>query len=103
MTGPNYVIVTPVRNEEPHIQKTLDAVIGQNVRPRRWVIVNDGSTDKTPELIDAAAREHDWIEPVHRTDRGFRKSGAGVIEALDHLQHEAYTVHESKWRNLLGR
>ena len=50
--------------------------------PRCWVIVNDGSTDRTGELIDVAAREYDWIIAVHRRDRGFRKQGGGVIEAF---------------------
>jgi poly-beta-1,6-N-acetyl-D-glucosamine synthase len=52
------------------------------VRPSRWIIVNDGSTDQTPLLIDAAAKAHSWITAVHRSDRGFRKSGGGVIEAF---------------------
>lgn len=54
----------------------------QTVRPLRWVIVDDGSTDGTGALIDAAAGEHDWIVPVHRSDRGFRKQGGGVVEAF---------------------
>jgi glycosyltransferase involved in cell wall biosynthesis len=98
MSRPDYVIVTPVRNEEPHIQKTLDAVVAQTVPPRRWIIVNDGSTDKTPELIDAAAKAHDWIEPVHRSDRGFRKSGAGVIEAFYEGYHR---VADEAWDYLV--
>lgn len=47
-----------------------------------WVIVDDGSTDDTAKLIDAAAREHSWIKAVHRPDRGFRKPAGGVIEAF---------------------
>lgn len=57
-------------------------MVGQTLRPWRWFIVNDGSTDATAELIDAAAREHSWIIPVHRPDRGFRQQGGGVIQAF---------------------
>jgi poly-beta-1,6-N-acetyl-D-glucosamine synthase len=79
---PSYIIITPVRNEGPHFHQTIDAVLSQTLRPRVWVIVNDGSTDRTPQLIDAVASQHSWIQTVHRADRGFRKQGGGVIEAF---------------------
>jgi hypothetical protein len=79
---PSYVIITPVRNEGPHFQQTIDSVLSQTLRPQAWVIVDDGSTDITPELVDAAAAQHPWIHAVHRADRGFRKQGGGVIEAF---------------------
>jgi poly-beta-1,6-N-acetyl-D-glucosamine synthase len=79
---PTYAIITPVRNEGPHFHQTIDSVLSQTLRPQAWVIVDDGSTDITPQLIDAAARQHPWICAVRRTDRGFRKQGGGVIEAF---------------------
>jgi len=54
----------------------------QTVRPSRWIIVNDGSSDATGSIIDAASRNHPWIKPVHRGDRGFRQQGGGVVEAF---------------------
>jgi glycosyltransferase involved in cell wall biosynthesis len=57
-------------------------MILQTHLPHRWVIVNDGSTDQTAALIDAAAGEHSWISTVHRPDRGKRMSGSGVVEAF---------------------
>ena len=78
----NYVVITPVRNEGQYLRKTIDSVVAQTLRPRRWLIVNDGSTDDTGRIIDAAAGEHPWIGALHRPDRGFRKSGGGVIEAF---------------------
>lgn len=77
-----YIVITPVRNEEAHIGRTIQSMVAQTVRPLRWVIVNDGSTDQTGRLLNAAAREHDWIVELHRADRGFRKQGSGVIEAF---------------------
>jgi biofilm PGA synthesis N-glycosyltransferase PgaC len=79
---PSYVIITPVRNEGPHFHQTIDSVLSQTLRPHAWVIVDDGSTDITPQLIDTAAARHPWIFAVHRADRGFRNQGAGVIEAF---------------------
>ncbi len=69
-----YVLVTPARNEEKYIGATIRAVVNQTRRPQRWVIVSDGSSDGTDEIIKVAAAENDWIEflrmPDHR-DRTF--------------------------------
>jgi glycosyltransferase involved in cell wall biosynthesis len=80
--GARYVVVTPVRDEEMYIEHTLRSVISQTTRPAEWVIVNDGSTDKTGEIIDRYAASHPWIRVVTRKNRGFRKAGGGVIEAF---------------------
>lgn len=77
-----YVIVTPVRNEEKFINTTIESVSAQTVLPRQWVIVDDGSTDQTWAMLQAQAQRHSWIRPVKRADRGFRHSGAGVVEAF---------------------
>jgi biofilm PGA synthesis N-glycosyltransferase PgaC len=77
-----YVIVTPVRDEEEHIESAIESVLGQSIRPVEWVIVNDGSADRTGEIADRYAAQHPWIHVVHRVNRGFRKSGGGVVEAF---------------------
>ena len=59
---PEYVIVTPARNEAQFIESTLQSVIAQTVRPLRWVIVSDGSTDATDEIVARYSKEHPWIE-----------------------------------------
>lgn len=79
---PRYVVITPVRDEEANLPQTLQSMMGQTVRPTEWVIVNDGSTDKTAQILDEAAARNPWIHPVHRANRGFRKSGGGVMEAF---------------------
>jgi poly-beta-1,6-N-acetyl-D-glucosamine synthase len=78
----NYVVITPVRNEGPYLQKTIDAVCSQTLKMQHWILVDDGSTDDTGTIIDAAAKKYSWIHAVHRPDRGFRKPGGGVIEAF---------------------
>jgi poly-beta-1,6-N-acetyl-D-glucosamine synthase len=77
-----YVIITPVRDEEKYIEATIESVRRQTIVPAEWVIVDDGSTDRTGEIIDRYAAEHPWIRVVHRSNRGFRKSGGGVMEAF---------------------
>ena len=78
----NYIIVTPVRNEQDNFPGTIASILSQTVRPRQWIIVDDGSTDATGKIADAAARANPWIRVVHRSDRGFRQPGGGVIEAF---------------------
>ncbi|HKR30016.1 MAG TPA: glycosyltransferase family A protein [Terriglobales bacterium] len=78
----SYVIITPVRDEESYLGNVIDSVCRQTVPPAEWVIVDDGSTDRTGQIADAAAAAHPWIQVVHRGDRGFRKSGGGVVEAF---------------------
>ena len=82
MTSRRYIIISPVRNEEAHLRETIESVASQTARPLRWIIVNDGSNDATAKIADEAARAHDWITVEHRADRGFRRSGGGVIEAF---------------------
>lgn len=81
-TGNRYVLITPCRDEAAFMRQTLDTVIGQSIRPAKWVIVDDGSTDETPRILEEYAKRHDWIEVVARTDRGRRLVGPGVIEAF---------------------
>jgi glycosyltransferase involved in cell wall biosynthesis len=78
----SYVLISPCRDEAQHMQQTLDSVIAQTVRPARWVIVDDGSTDATPHVLADYCRRHDWITVVTRSDRGRRSVGPGVIEAF---------------------
>ncbi|MGD0348747.1 MAG: glycosyltransferase family A protein [Verrucomicrobiota bacterium] len=82
MNSTRYVVITPVRNEGKHLPQTIESMACQTIRPAIWVIVNDGSSDNTGHVADAAAAKHSWIRVVHRSDRGFRKSGGGVIEAF---------------------
>jgi glycosyltransferase involved in cell wall biosynthesis len=81
-TGRSYCLVTPCRDEARYIAKTLDAVVGQTARPAAWVIVDDGSTDATPEILAEYASRHDFIHVVRREDRGRRSVGPGVIDAF---------------------
>jgi glycosyltransferase involved in cell wall biosynthesis len=75
-------VISPVRDEAAYARRTLDSMVAQTVRPDRWVIVDDGSTDDTPAILAEYAARHDWITVIRREDRGFRKVGGGVIDAF---------------------
>ena len=83
-----YVVVTPVRDEESYIEKTILSMLAQTILPDEWIIVNDGSTDDTGAIIDTYSQQHSWIRALHRENRGFRKSGGGVVESF----YEGYRV-----------
>jgi glycosyltransferase involved in cell wall biosynthesis len=79
---PFYAIITPARDEEAYIEDTIRCVIGQTVHPVAWVIVNDGSKDRTGEIINHYEVSYPWIHALHRSDRGFRAAGSGVMETF---------------------
>jgi len=92
--GSEYVIITPARDEEEHIEKTIESIAYQTIRPSKWIIVNDGSTDRTGEILDRHAAQFQWISVIHRQNRGFRKSGGGVVEAF----YEGYqSLRSDNW------
>lgn len=94
-SGLSYLLITPARNEDAFIELTIDSVINQTVRPLRWLIVSDGSTDRTDEIIAAAARKHDWIELLRmpeRTSRDFGGKAHSFNTGYDHLKHLPHEV-----------
>jgi len=91
----NYVVITPVRDEEAYLPLLIESMVQQTIRPAEWVIVNDGSKDRTGEIMEEAARNYGWIRAVHRKDRGYRKWGAGIIEAF----YDGFNkLHCRNWR-----
>lgn len=74
-----YIIITPVRNEEGYIQRTLQSVISQTLRPAKWIIINDGSTDRTEDLVRKYSQRYHWIQLVNKEDRGFRMPGGEFV------------------------
>lgn len=75
---PTYVLVTPARNEAEFIEQTIESVIGQSVRPLKWVIVSDGSTDGTDEIVSGYSAAHPWIELTRMPEHSGRHFAAKV-------------------------
>jgi len=67
------VIITTVRNEEKYLTETIHGVEAGTVKPLKWIIIDDGSTDRTLEMAEDASKFHPWIEVLHREDRGYTK------------------------------
>lgn len=82
MAAPRYVLITPCRDEAQYARQCLDSVLAQTVPPTLWVIVDDGSSDDTPQILNEYANRVDWIKIVRREDRGRRAVGPGVIDAF---------------------
>ncbi len=72
--GLSYVLISPAHNEEVNIEKTIKSVVAQTILPTKWIIVSDGSTDRTDDIVRGYCRDHDWIGftriPEHK-DRQF--------------------------------
>lgn len=78
---PAYVLITPARNEASYIEQTLDSMVKQTVLPVKWVIVSDGSTDGTDEIVGKYAAVNPWIELVRMPERSERHF-AGKVHAF---------------------
>jgi biofilm PGA synthesis N-glycosyltransferase PgaC len=71
-----YVLVTPARNEEAFLESTIRSVIAQTRKPLKWVIVSDGSIDRTDDIVKSYAQQHVWIELVRMPEHRDRHFGA---------------------------
>ena len=81
-SGRRYCLVSPCRNEADYMVRTLESVTGQSEPPALWLIIDDGSTDQTPQILRDWASRFDYIRVVTRPDRGVREVGPGVIDAF---------------------
>jgi poly-beta-1,6-N-acetyl-D-glucosamine synthase len=89
-----YVIITPARNEAAFIEKTIQSIINQTVKPLRWIVVNDGSTDSTAEILAKYKSDYGFIELVNVERLGDRHFGNKVnafnlgLEKARHIEYE---------------
>ena len=79
---PSYVLITPARNEEAFIERCIESIIHQTVLPLRWVIVDDGSTDRTVEIVSRYLSRLPWIEILRRPPR-VERTFAGKVHAFN--------------------
>lgn len=86
-----YILITPARNEEKFLPKVIKSVINQKVQPKLWLIMDDGSTDNTPQIIKKYKNEIDWIHSIRIVRKTFEYKGvlsssARVKKAIKHAQ-----------------
>ena len=84
---PSYVVITPARNEAQFIELTLQSVVAQTFRPLKWVIVSDGSTDGTDDIVIKYMADNPWIELLRMPERQDR-----------HFAGKAYAVNAGRGR-----
>ncbi|MCC9071842.1 glycosyltransferase family 2 protein [Flavobacterium sp. F-65] len=77
-----YYIVIPAHNEQEFIGLTLQSLISQTVLPKKIVVVNDNSTDKTEEIVLDYAKENPYISLVNKTSSAIHLPGSKVIQAF---------------------
>jgi glycosyltransferase involved in cell wall biosynthesis len=90
-----YVLVTTARNEEAYIEQTLRSVVNQSFLPEKWVIVSDGSTDRTEEIVKKYLSANPWIELLvrpQRTDRSFSGKAHAFNEGCKLLEDVDYDI-----------
>jgi len=78
---PSYVLITPARNEAQFIKLTIQSVMAQTIRPLKWIIVSDGSTDGTDDIVKKYTVENEWIELLRMPEREERDF-AGKVHAF---------------------
>ena len=90
-----YVLITPARNEERFVEKTIQSVTSQTFLPSKWVIVNDGSTDSTASIVGRYLAQYDWMElvnlPAHR-DRSFAAKVHAFNAGFERVKDLEYEV-----------
>ncbi len=79
---PSYVLITPARNEERFIRHAIESVVAQSIRPHRWIIVSDGSTDGTDDIVKEYTARYRWMELVRVPERAERHF-AGKVDAFN--------------------
>jgi glycosyltransferase involved in cell wall biosynthesis len=91
---PNYVLITPARNEAQFIEGTITSVVAQTMQPLKWVIISDGSTDETETIVQRYAGSYPWIELIRMPTRSERHFAGKVhafnagLERIKNLEYE---------------
>ncbi|SRR5579883_323712 len=73
------VAITPARDEAALLPGLISSMISQSHRPERWIVIDDGSADRTAEIIDSAAKAYPWIEPHHLPRNRPRAAGGESV------------------------
>jgi poly-beta-1,6-N-acetyl-D-glucosamine synthase len=85
----DYVAITPARDEEQLLPGLISSLLSQDVRPKLWIVLDDGSSDRTPEILDRAAGDHPWIE-VHHLPRNRPRAAGGESIIMQFLPREVW-------------
>jgi biofilm PGA synthesis N-glycosyltransferase PgaC len=84
-----YIAITPARDEEQFLPGLINSMTAQTRLPERWIVIDDGSADRTAQILDEAARQHKWIEPIHLPRNRPREAG-GESVIMQFLPRDAW-------------
>lgn len=90
-----YVLITAAHNEQAFIEKTILSVLAQTILPKKWIIVNDGSTDHTDEIVQEYTDGRDWMSLFSmpgRAERHFAGKAKAFNAGYAMLQDLTYDV-----------
>lgn len=90
-----YVLITAARNEEAFIEKTIKSVISQTILPQKWLIVSDGSTDHTDEIVQRYAQDREWMELIRmpeRKERHFAGKAQAINAGYERIKDQAFDI-----------
>jgi glycosyltransferase involved in cell wall biosynthesis len=77
-----YVLVTAAYNEEAYIEKVLQSVVSQSLLPKKWIVVSDGSTDRTDKIVRSYADRYEFIQ-LHRVTEEHDRNFAAQVNAIN--------------------
>jgi biofilm PGA synthesis N-glycosyltransferase PgaC len=83
MPAPSYLVISPVKDEQLYIETTLQSMVAQTLKPVRWIIVDDGSSDATAAIVERYSRRHSWISLLRLPKRATRHVGSPVVRAFN--------------------
>lgn len=84
-----YIIITCVKNEEDYIENTIKCIISQTIKPVKWVIVNDGSTDNTGNIVNGYVHFNEFIELINlppKKERDFSSKIRAFNKGLEKIK-----------------
>ncbi|HTZ33117.1 MAG TPA: glycosyltransferase family A protein [Methylomirabilota bacterium] len=78
-----YIVISPAKDEAARIERTIQSMLKQTVKPVKWVIVDDGSTDATPQILESYRLNTDWMSVIRVNRDAQRKLGSAEIRAFE--------------------
>ena len=82
LSSRRYVLISPCRDEESYLRITIESVIDQTIQPTKWIVIDDNSVDKTPQILAEAASKYPFIKVIRRDRDGSRMVGPAVVDAF---------------------
>ena len=89
-----YTVISPVKNEGKYIKNTLDSVIEQTIIPNEWIIVDDGSTDNTLEILNEYSNKFNWIKIIENKTHSEERSGGSKVVRAFYKGYNSIINHE---------